>query len=1079
MGEVTHYIDVSESLAESFARFVRQLVSASPRALRLRGLAPRWFRLVRQPGTALALETEGGIDLEQSDSLRDALPGLDALVSLLNLSRKVQRIMASNASTFGGGGTADVLLEVVEAALSILAEDRAPLAVYLAGLAGIFRPEGVALESAEEGDESSIVVWRLIPRNISRLLRDPLTTIREQWQVDTVTNPTGPVAAAFTIASILNALSVEASLETTLGEGVGASLLVFLEDYVAAEGATEVAERVGFRVAVTSQESIPRISFSPIDGNEVNWHVDLMLSMRSKLSFGVRFPASVAFDGDGVTLVGDTTAGVTLRFERYAEDIEGGIEATAGLPAPIHVEFKASFDGTSNDWDIGLSFEVNDVKVEILPPSSDGFLSAVLPSGGLSAEVNFAVEFSRKGGLRFRGGGLSVLLHTQVVLPAVTITQISLGVDPADPIRLWAAMTAVVTLGPVEATVTDLGVRLSLDFDRAEKNLGFVDADLGFKPPTGIGIAIDADIAKGGGFLDIQPDLGRYTGVFELTLVDLCQVSVIAIIDTKMPNGSEGFSFLALLFAQFNPGIELGLAFNLKGVGGLVGIHRTMNVTALETIFREKRAHTLLFPEDPVKNAATLMADLGSTFPVRADRYVFGPAIKLAWGYPAIFTASLGVFIELPGPLKLLMLGELSCVIPDEHAPLVDIHIDVMGRLDLGSKTLAIDGTLRDSKIVGIDLYGDMALRLSWGEDSDFGLSIGGFHPQFTPPADFPPMKRLGMGLTFRTGGVRVSITREIYFAITSNTLQFGSKDELRVDLGGAGLHGWIGFDAILQFSPFSFEVDFDAGLKVWVAGITIASMHVHGLLSGPNPWRVAGEVTISLLFIDVGFDFDASFGSKQDEPAFTSRDPVQVFLDEAAQERNWRIPSGSARKRAVNIATDADASQLPPDGAIAFSQKKVPLGEAIDRFEEVPMGVTTTIVVAGVTVGAEGQTALNTMRDRFEQFAPARFHKMTDAEKLTSRPFRSMKSGFTVAPDHVYVPAAGLSPNRRIDVDPAYDTIFLDMGSDGVLPRLVLSAMSDLAGLAASHAVEGAALRSRTLGRVGAHNGRSRKAVA
>ena len=50
-------------------------------------------------------------------------------------------------------------------------------------------------------------------------------------------------------------------------------------------------------------------------------------------------------------------------------------------------------------------------------------------------------------------------------------------------------------------------------------------------------------------------------------------------------------------------------------------------------------------------------------------------------------------------------------------------------------------------------LYGDMALRLSWGDNPSFALSVGGLNPHFQPPPGFPTLKRL-TNLLSSIGGI-------------------------------------------------------------------------------------------------------------------------------------------------------------------------------------------------------------------------------------------------------------------------------------------------------------------------------------
>src|SRR5205807_1663880 len=107
-------------------------------------------------------------------------------------------------------------------------------------------------------------------------------------------------------------------------------------------------------------------------------------------------------------------------------------------------------------------------------------------------------------------------------------------------------------------------------------------------------------------------------------------------------------------------------------------------------------------------------------------------------------------------------------------------------------------------------VFGPMA-KIGWGTptiiEAELGiileLPVGGFNPGFQPPPAFPALRRVTVDL-----GVsgNPSLTMQSYFAITSNSAQVGALAELRAHGGGIDLYGRVQFDAIVIFSPFSFE---------------------------------------------------------------------------------------------------------------------------------------------------------------------------------------------------------------------------------------------------------------------------------
>ena len=268
-------------------------------------------------------------------------------------------------------------------------------------------------------------------------------------------------------------------------------------------------------------------------------------------------------------------------------------------------------------------------------------------------------------------------------------------------------------------------------------------------------------------------------------------------LDTKLPDGSEGFSFLMIITFEFPP-ISSGLGFTLNGVGGLGGVNRTMVIDALQAGLRAHSLDDILFPPDPVANATKIVSEIESFFPPQQGRYLFGPMFSIGWGTPTLLDLEVGVILEVPDPIRLAILGEIKASIPSPDFPIISLKIQVLGTIDFGLEKLAIDGTMYDSYLLAFQLGGDMALRLNWGGSPDFLFSLGGFNPHFTPPPDVPALKRLSISLG---SGDNPRLSASAYLAVTSNSLQFGANVDAYAAAGGFAVHGYIGFDALFIFA--------------------------------------------------------------------------------------------------------------------------------------------------------------------------------------------------------------------------------------------------------------------------------------
>ena len=95
----------------------------------------------------------------------------------------------------------------------------------------------------------------------------------------------------------------------------------------------------------------------------------------------------------------------------------------------------------------------------------------------------------------------------------------------------------------------------------------------------GDGAVVYRDPATGGWAYPFWPQRGEYAGALELTFAAGFGVKAIALITTRRPDGSPGWSFLLMIYAQFSVHIAFGIF--LTGVGGMIGLHHGVDIPAL------------------------------------------------------------------------------------------------------------------------------------------------------------------------------------------------------------------------------------------------------------------------------------------------------------------------------------------------------------------------------------------------------------------------------------------------------------------------------------------------------------------
>jgi len=677
------------------------------------------------------------------------------------------------------------------------------------------------------------------------------------------------------------------------------------------------------------------------------------------------------------------------------------------------IAFVATWDVTAGKatGDFSIKVQLSDGHAVVL--ASDSFLSKIFSGGGLDATFAFAAGWSAAKGLILEGAAsieTSFALHQSIGPFLLETLHLRLGIT-AEGLPVEISLSGSGSLGPVAASVDRIGVIGEMKFQRG--NLGPVDFGVRFKPPNGLGILIDAGVVTGGGFILFDLDKGEYAGILELSL-EFVQVKVIALLDTRLPDGSKGFSFLFIITTDFPP-IQLGFGFTLSGVGGLAGINRTMILDVLRNGLKNHILNSILFPPDPIRNAPQIISDVSSVFPPDEGRYVFGPMLEVGWGTPILLRAQLGMILEIPDPVRLAIIGKIELVLPTEEEALIDIQMDILGTIDFGAKKLSIDATLFDSRILVFSISGDMAMRLNWGTNSSFAVAIGGFNSRFLPPPGMPKLNRIALGISF---GSYIHLSLTSYQAVTSNSAQFGAAIELVASIAGASLHGYLSFDALFIFSPFSFVVEMQAGIDISYQGVSLLGVHLDAVLSGPKPWHVDGTASFHVLFFSVGVHVQATFGDTRQ--VTLPGQPVLPALTKALNDRrNWSaaLPENSAR--AVTLATvkpDDQTILVHPMGTLRVDETVVPLDLPIEKFGSARPTDGRQFSIAGVTVNGQPQPN-QPVKD---SFAPGQFKDLSDADKLAAPSYEPFDAGVTIE-------STTVSFGRPSREEIHYDTVIVD----------------------------------------------------
>jgi len=706
----------------------------------------------------------------------------------------------------------------------------------------------------------------------------------------------------------------------------------------------------------------------------------------------LRFTGSL-FTGNAAQFADSVQLGARIALEPSEEAVAESKLVSLGAPGGIQFEIGSGTLalGVEKQASIRLFAETELRKGRLVLKSddADGFIAKLLPEEGITTDFELGFGIANDAGFYFIGSsGLEIRLPLHLQLGPIEIDYLTLGAKfDAAKIPVTAATGISAKLGPLAAVVEDIGVQATfvIKGDRSG-NLGPLDVSFGFKPPKGVGLSIDAGVVKGGGYLFFDFDNGEYAGAMELTIADFLSLKAIGLITTRLPDGSRGFSMLIIITAEFSPGFQLGYGFKLIGVGGLLGLNRTVVLEALALGVRTGAVDGILFPTDPVANAPRIISDLRTIFPSYLNRFLIGPMAKLGWGTPTLISLSLGIIIEIPGNLAIL--GVLKAILPDEDAEVLKLQVNFVGAIEFDKKRGWFFAALFDSRVVFITLEGEMGMLIAVGDDANFVLSVGGFHPRFSPPPlPFPSPKRISLDI-INTPVAR--IRAETYFAITTNSVQAGMRAELFFGYDSIAIEGHMAFDALVRFSPFYLIVEISAGASLKAFGVGVFSLDLQFTLEGPTPWRVRGRGSVSLLFISISADFDETWGEARD----TTLPPIYIvdlLLAEFAKAENWRALPPPATNLLVSLRKldlPGDALVLHPIGTLEINQAAIPLGLTLEKVGAQKPADADRFALSVASPG------LAKRRDARRGFAPAQFRDLNDAQKLAAPAFQNEVSG-------------------------------------------------------------------------------------
>lgn len=432
----------------------------------------------------------------------------------------------------------------------------------------------------------------------------------------------------------------------------------------------------------------------------------------------------------------------------------------------------------------------------------------------------------------------------------IYIDQVGLEVSDA---AVGLLIDGSVKVDGLTAQVDDLTVRIPYRsiLDPSQWSLDLRGLAIGFKSP---GVTVAGGLMKSDG-----PPV-EYDGML---LIQITQFGFVAVGAYSTPTDALTGEQYTSLFVFAGVFIVIGIPpiIQIEGLGLGVGYNRQ-----------------LLVPEDlnQVPNFVLISAlddggaiandPMGTLRRIReqmpAKRGSFWLAVGLRGSSFVIVHVTAVVYVALDRGVEVGLVGVARMALPSDDSALVSVELALKARFSTADGTLSIRAQLTDNSWLlsrDCQLTGGFAY-FAWFQKSQFLLTLGGYHPAFHRPPEFPEVPRIGYHWSFL--GV-VQIKGETYFALTNSCVMAGTRME--ATYGPSWLQVWFTAytDFLVSWDPFFYDIrigiEVGARFRIRICFFGCVTIHISVSLGadlriqGPP---LHGTVTVDLAVASVTVAF-------------------------------------------------------------------------------------------------------------------------------------------------------------------------------------------------------------------------------
>lgn len=514
------------------------------------------------------------------------------------------------------------------------------------------------------------------------------------------------------------------------------------------------------------------------------------------------------------------------------------------------------------------------------PPSNPTF----------SAQISYIDELS-VGLSSTNGDGEEIIIPVQRAFGPLFVDSLGVGWNDKDtnnPI-LDFIFTGNIGLAGLNVSLIglDIGIPVTNPTDFSAYSLDLAGLDVSY---NGGGVSISGGLLK-----QVDPFL-QYTGA---AVLKASTFSIMALGSYAQVPDSDGKNVTSLfIFGALSMPLGGVPAFFITGVAAGFGYNRSIKIPAVEDIMDFPLVAgvlngTLTDSNDP----AAALSKLADIVAPEVGQYWLAAGLKFS-SFELINTAAV-LFVSFGKELEFNLLGLSYASLPpkmSKESALAYFELAIKLSFKPADGIISVQAQLTPNSFVltkDCKLTGGFAFFL-WYKNSvqvidgksvaipsgQFVITLGGYHPQFVPPAYYPAVPRLGFQWIIDVSVGKVSITGGAYFAICPTAIMAGGYLSVLFEAGP--LKAWLNAYAnfLIEWKPFYFSVDIGvtvgASFGTTVGGVSVtlkAELGAKLHLEGP---AINGFVEVDWYVIS----FTIPIGSRSTETTNAPLKGWNVFAD-------------------------------------------------------------------------------------------------------------------------------------------------------------------------------------------------------